>query len=209
MDAAAAEAMLDVGDLEYEAEDEDTSSDDEEVVRRYLRANNGMGRRLEHPMNFKCMPSCMKKFKKCRVRCTVYPNLDRNTRCIGGHLPGKCKNNCCVKIKGRRLYSPGGLQKKPLTASNGIPGTSQQTKGNGVPGTSPHITQTFANGIPGTSPLIGTINPGVGQLPYCPNGSWHVTGMGLCMATQFPIFGVDACPSGTVGYIAGTPCVVW
>ena len=94
MDAAAAEAMLDVKDLKYEDEDEDSSSDDEEGVRRYLRAN-GMDRRLEKMTKvkgYKCKPSCMNNLSKCRNRCKV---VNGNTRCVGGHLPRKCKNNCC------------------------------------------------------------------------------------------------------------------
>jgi len=47
------------------------------------------------------------------------------------------------------------------------------------------------------------------QLPYCPNFSMQSTGMGPCMATQTPIPGVNACPSGTVGQGWNGPCVVW
>jgi hypothetical protein len=48
------------------------------------------------------------------------------------------------------------------------------------------------------------------QLPYCPNGSMHFTGMGPCMATQFARDGVNACPSGTLGEAIGIgQCIVW
>ncbi len=169
MDAAAAETMLNVGDLEYE--DEDSSSDEVGGVRRYLRAN-GMDRELQKMtkvIGYKCKPSCMKKFSKCRTRCKVVGNGNSNTRCIGGHLPGKCKNNCC---------SGGG-------SSNG---------------------SSRINGIPGTSPYFPTA-----PLPYCPNGSWHVTGMSACIASLVPMPpGFPVCPSGTIGSNgAGTLCVVW
>lgn len=161
--------MLDVGDLEYE--DEDSSSDDEEGVRRYLRAN-GMGRGLQQMTKvsgYTCKPSCMKKFSKCRTSCKVG---NGNTRCVGGHLPGKCKNNCCQQ-------------------------TSSKPAG------------TSFNGIPGTSPFLPTV-PG-GPLPYCPNGSWHFTGMSACMASQVPMPpSIPVCPSGTIGFVSGVGlCVVW
>ena len=47
------------------------------------------------------------------------------------------------------------------------------------------------------------------QLPYCPNYSMQSTGMGPCMALQTPIPGIDACPSGTLGWYSGGQCVVW
>lgn len=202
MDAAAAEAMLDVGDLEYE--DEDTSSDDEEGVRRYLRAN-GMGRRLEHPMNYKCSPRCMNKFKKCRVKCTVYRNGD--TRCLGGHLPGKCKNNCC-RLKssnggGGDVAGGGGRYLRASRTGIGArrPNPYGHHNSDGPP-------RTKSNGQLGTSPYLPTA-PG-GPLPYCPNGSWHVSGMTACIASQVPMPpGFPVCPSGTVGFSGGVQCVVW
>ena len=63
IDAAAA-LLLNVRDLEYE-DDEDTSSDDEEGIRRYLRSN-GMSRRLPQLTNktgYMCDPS----FWNCMV----------------------------------------------------------------------------------------------------------------------------------------------
>lgn len=176
MEAAAAEAMFDVGDLEYE--DEDTSSDDEEGVRRYLRAN-GMGgglQKMTKVIGYKCKPSCMKKFSKCRTRCKVG---NGNTRCVGGHLPGKCKNNCCR-----------------LKSSNGGSGSASGNGGKfkaffGIPGTSPFLYPPpyCPNGSWHSTDPLGMGPP--------------------CMATQFPIMGVKICPSGTIGSFGGALCVVW
>ena len=66
-----------------------------------------------------------------------------------------------------------------------------------------------ANGILGTYNYLPPSIVGGGPLPYCPNFTMHTTGMGPCMATQFPIPGVSACPSGTIGFSGGAPCVVW
>ena len=67
-----------------------------------------------------------------------------------------------------------------------------------------------ANRIPDTSPyMLPPVSSG-GQLPYCPNGSLHFTGMGQCIASQTPLGCVPICPSGTIGWAAGTgQCIVW
>jgi hypothetical protein len=95
--------------------------------------------------------------------------------------------------------------------------------GRRTPGRRPGKGKDRINGHLGTSPYwpvggIGVPTPGPGgpfppvttpQLPYCPNFSMQSTGMGPCMATQTPIAGVYACPSGTLGQGWNGPCVVW
>ncbi len=77
---------------------------------------------------------------------------------------------------------------------------------NGQLGTSPHWPTGGVEGIGGPQQGPAFTTP---QLPYCPNFSMQSTGMGPCMATQTPIPGVNACPSGTVGQGWNGPCVVW
>ncbi len=161
---AAVDVLLNVGDFEYEYDEEDMSFDDEESSedeegsrRRYLRANaKGMGRRLTR---YKCKSSCM---NKCRLGRSM------------------CKKRCC--------------RPKPTGAGQSSGGNKPANRINGILGTSNYMPPSLIGG---------------GPLPYCPNFTMHTTGMGPCMVTQFPIPGVSACPSGTIGFSGGAPCVVW
>lgn len=119
--------------------------------------------------------------------------LRANAKGMGRRLTRyKCKSSCMNKCRlGRsickkRCCRPAGAQtsggNKPTNRINGILGTSN------------HLPPSIVGG---------------GPLPYCPNFTMHTTGMGPCMATQFPIPGVSACPSGTIGFSGGAPCVVW
>ena len=91
-----------------------------------------------------------------------------------------CKKRCCRPTGAGQASTGGG--NKPADRTNGILGTSN------------YLPPSIVSG---------------GPLPYCPNFTMHTTGMGPCMATQFPIPGVSACPSGTIGFSGGAPCVVW
>ena len=199
---AASEVVLNVVDLEYEDDEEDMSFDDEEssddeqvVRRRYLRAN-GTGRRLPQltETGYKCDTSCMHQYMKCRNRCKVVAKSG-TTHCINGVVPVKCKKHCCQStVREETSSQPGGDG-----AGGGI-----AYYNNGQFGTDPHIGGGVGGGL--LPPWITTP-----QLPYCPNFTMHTTGMGPCMATQYPIPGVNACPSGTHGTYGplGRPCVVW
>ena len=204
---AAADVLLNAGDFEYEDDEEDMSFDDEEssddeqgVRQRYLR---GMGRRLPQltETGYKCDTSCMHQYMKCRNRCKVVAKSG-TTRCINGVVPGKCKKHCCKStVREETPSQPGG--------DGAGAGTSYYF--NGQLGTEPHIVGGVGGGSGGVGG--GLLPPWITtpQLPYCPNFTMHTTGMGPCMATQYPIPGVNACPSGTHGTFGplGRPCVVW
>ena len=83
-----------IEDFEYDDEDESSSEDE---VRRYLRAN---GRELvkgsmQKVFGYWCDPGCMNSFAKCRQKCNANNKVWNNVKCQGGHLPMKCRVNCC------------------------------------------------------------------------------------------------------------------
>lgn len=89
----------------------------------------------------------------------------------------------------------------------GNSGSKGKPKINGEHGTSPYFPGQGGNGnVPWYNPFQPITSP---QLPYCPNYSMQSTGMGSCMVLQTPIPGIDACPSGTLGWYSKGQCVVW
>ena len=178
---AAADVLLNAGDFEYEDDEEDMSFDDEESS----DDEEGVRRRYLRA-NANGMGRRLTRYK-CKSSCMNKCRLGRSM----------CKKRCCRPAGAGQASASGG--KKPRV--------------NGMLGTNPHIggwpPVMPPPAIPNWPPVIPPVTSP--QLPYCPNGSMHTTGMGPCMATQTPIPGVNACPSGTVGTYGpwNTQCVVW